>query len=181
MKIATLAVLMTALFLDASGAQAQHRGATGLTVTVGRHSTPGGKIDDRAFILLDVLVAGRVRTMSRWSIIAAGGVSYTPGPNMDICITQPDGTCARRPDFTVVNALAGVAKSVGRFSVRTLAGPALYSGSADRSLGLQGRLDLSSSASRHVGLGAMMRATFLPSHGGERLFPWAVGGSVTFR
>ena len=181
MKKATLAVLAAASVLCAGDAQAQHRGDTGFTITLGRHTALGGDIAYRDGLLLDILAAGRVRTMPRWSIIAAGGVGVAASNTTDVCVRRAEGRCAPFGNFGVINALAGASTTVGPFSARALAGPALYNGADDTSLGVQARVDFNRPVTRHVGLGAMMRATFLPSHGGARLFPWAVGGSITFR
>ena len=181
MRKATLAVLAAASALCAADAQAQLRGDTGLTITLGRHTAQGGDIAYRDGFLLDVLAAARVRTMPRWSIIAAGGVSVVASNTTDVCVLRAEGRCAPFGNFGVINALAGASTSVGPFRARALAGPALYNGADDTSLGVQARVDFNAPVTRHVGLGAMMRATFLPSHGGARLFPWAVGGSITFR
>ncbi|MHB8838760.1 MAG: hypothetical protein ACYC7F_07380 [Gemmatimonadaceae bacterium] len=181
MKHAILAVLTVSTLLTSTNAQAQHRGDVGLTVTVGRHFSPRAILDDATGALLDVLAAGRVRSMARGSIVAAGGVGVVMGGTVDDCQLRPDGTCAPKANFFIVDALAGAAMPVGQLTVRALAGPTLYSGADDTSLGVQGRLDLNAPMSTHVGLGAMLRATVLPSHGGEQLTLWAVGGSLTFR
>lgn len=181
MKQTTLAVLAVAALLCSADAQAQHRGDGGLTVTLGRHSVRGGLIDYRNGSLLDILAAGRVRTMHRWSMVAAGGVGVIVGGTTDRCLMRPEGGCAPKGNFVAVEALVGVAKPIGRVSARVLAGPALYNGADDKSLGVQARLDLNASASTHLGLGGMLRATWLPSHGGDRLTMWAAGGTLTFR
>ena len=181
MKHAILAALAAGTLLTSATAQAQRRGDVGFTVTVGRHFARGGVLDNRTGALLDVLAAGRVRTMPRWSIVAAGGVGVVVGGKWEVCVIQPDGSCAAHASFLVVDALVGAAKPIGGMSARALAGPALYSGANDTSLGVQGRLDLNAPASPHVGFGAMLRATVLPSHDGERLTLWAVGASLTFR
>ncbi|MHB1312242.1 MAG: hypothetical protein ACYC3L_09515 [Gemmatimonadaceae bacterium] len=181
MKQATRVFLAAAVLLSSANAQAQRQGDAGFTITVGRHFARGGHLDDRTGALLDVLAASRVRSMPRWSVVAAGGVGAVLGGTTDSCLIQPDGSCAPHANFVFVDALAGLATPIGRMSARALAGPALYSGADDTSLGVQGRLDFNALASPHVGFGAMLRATVLPSHGGERLTLWAVGGSVTFR
>lgn len=181
MKKAALAILAAASVLCARAARAQHRGDTGFTITLGRHTARGGDIAYRDGMILDILAAGRVRTMPRWSIIAAGGVNAVASNTTDVCSLRAEGRCAPHGNFGVINALAGASTTVGPFSARALAGPALYNGADDTSIGVQARVDLNAPVSRHVGFGAMMRATFLPSHGGARLFPWAVGGSITFR
>ncbi len=181
MKKATLAVLAAASVLCAGNAQAQHRGDTGFTITIGRHTAQGGDIAYRDGFLLDILAAARVRAMPHRSIIAAAGVGVVASNTTDVCALRAEGRCAPFGNFGVINALAGASTSVGPFTARALAGPALYNGADDSSLGVQARVDFNAPVTRHVGFGAMMRATFLPSHGGARLFPWAVGGSITFR
>lgn len=182
MKHASLALLAAAALLCAADAQAQQRGDAGLTVTLGRHSVRGGLIHHRNGVLLDVLAARRVRTMHGWSMVAAGGVGVIwSGTTTDVCLMRPDGGCAPTGDFVAVNALAGVARTSDRVSARLLAGPALYNGANDKSLGVQARLDLNAPGSTRVGLGGMLRATWLPSHEGERLTLWAAGGTLTFR
>ncbi|MDP1857131.1 MAG: hypothetical protein Q8K82_00590 [Gemmatimonadaceae bacterium] len=182
MKQTTLAVLAAAALLCSADAQAQYRGDGGLTVTVGRHSVRGGFIHYPNGIMLDVLAARRVRTMHGWSMVAAGGIGVIwCGSTMDVCRIGPDGACAPKGNFVAFDALVGVAKPIGRVRARVLAGPALYNGAEDKSLGVQARLDLSAPASSHHGLGGMLRATWLPSHGGDRLTMWAAGGTLSFR
>jgi hypothetical protein len=120
--------------------------------------------------------------MHGWSMVAAGGVGVIwCGNTTDVCMMRPGGDCAPKGNFVAVNALVGVAKPIGRVSARVLAGPALYNGAEDKSLGVQARLDLNARASPHHGLGGMLRATWLPSHGGDRLTMLAAGFSLTFR
>lgn len=182
MKQTTLAVLAVTALLSAADAQAQHRGDGGLTVTVGRHSVRGGFIHYRNGALLDVLAARRVRTMHGWSMVAAGGIGVIwSGTSTDVCLMGPDGECAPKGNFVAFDALVGVAKPFGRMSARALAGPTLYNGAEDKSLGVQARLDLNAPASTRLGPGLMLRATWLPSHGGDRLTMWAAGATLTFR
>ena len=114
-------------------------------------------------------------------MVAAGGVGVVVGGKWEVCVIQPDGSCAAHASFLVVDALVGAAKPIGGVSARALVGPALYSGANDTSVGVQGRLDLNAPTSTNFGLGAMLLATVLPSHDGERLTLWAVGASITFR
>lgn len=181
MQQTTLAFLAAATLLCSADAQAQRRGDVGLTVTLARHSIRGGLFAFRTGALLDVLAAGRVRTMPRWSMVAAGGVGVIFNGTTERCSILPGGGCAPQGNFVAVEALVGVAKPIGRVSGRALAGPALYSGAEDTSFGVQARLDLNAPVSTHLGLGGMLRATLLPSHDGERLTLWAAGGTLTFR
>lgn len=120
--------------------------------------------------------------MHGWSMVAAGGVGVIwCGTTTDVCLMRPDGDCAPKGKFVAAEALVGVAKPIGRVSARVLAGLALYNGADDTSLGVQARLDVNAPASTHLGLGGMLRATWLPSHGGARLTMWAAGGTLTFR
>lgn len=178
---AILAVLAVGTLLSSTEARAQRREDVGVTVAIAQHSIRGGLVEYRTGALLDVLAAGRVRSMPRWSVIAAGGVGVVVGGTADGCLVRSDGSCAPKGNFVVVDALAGLGTPIGGGSARALMGPALYSGAGDTSLGVQGRLDLNAPMSSHLGIGAMLRATVLPSHAGERLILWAVGGSLTFR
>lgn len=104
------------------------------------------------------------------------------GGTTDRCPVRPVGSCAPQGNFVAVDALVGVAKPIGRVSAYAWAGPALHSGADDTSLGAQGRRDLNAPASTHLGLGGMLRAKLLPSHGGEPLTLWAAASrSVNHR
>jgi len=62
-----------------------------------------------------------------------------------------------------------------------LVGPAAYDGAKARSAGAQLRVDFASPTLAHLALGAMGRATLLPSHNGQSLVAWAAGLSLAFR
>lgn len=163
------------------GAQESPRRTPVVDVTMARHTIAGGFVDYRTGALLDVLIAGDVRPAARWTWIAAGGVGGVLGGFGDRCLFKPDGGCAPQANFVAGSLLGGVHVPLSEFAVRALAGPALYSGADARSVGLQGRLDLLGPTFLHLGLGAMARATLLPSHGGDRLVAWALGGSLVIR
>ena len=181
MQFTTHALLAAAALLCSADVQAQRRGDVGLTVTLARHSIRGGLFADRDGGLLDVLAAGRVNTTPRWSMVAAGGIGLDVRAGMEQSSILAGASCAPLGNFVAAEALIGVAKPIGRVSGRALAGPALYSGAEDTSIGVQARLDLNAPVSAHLGLGWMLRATLLPSHDGERLTLWAAGGTLTFR
>jgi len=89
--------------------------------------------------------------------------------------------CAGQGNFVIVNALVGVDKALGAGSGRLLIGPAVYDGADAHSVGVQGRVDLTSPARAHLAFGLMGRATVLPSHNGQSLVAWATGVSLAFR
>lgn len=161
------------------------RGA-GLDLTLGGHRLRDGIVRERSGVLLDVLATGRLRASSRSEFVAGGGASAAMvgaalGASSDDCLLLANGQCARQGNFAGVNALAGVAYGVGSGTIRALVGPALYRGADDSSLGFQGRIDASVPLAASLGGGAMLRATRLPSHGGQRLTLWAFGVSLTHR
>ena len=77
--------------------------------------------------------------------------------------------------------MLGVDEALGSGSLRVLAGPSYHEGAKDRSLGLQGRIDVASPAFAQLALGLMTRATFLPNHDDATLVVWGVGAGVAFR
>lgn len=70
MQQATLAFLPAPALLCSADAQAQRRGEVEFTVILARHDVRGGLLDYRTGALLDVLAAGQVSTMPRWSLLA---------------------------------------------------------------------------------------------------------------
>ena len=180
----SLAIACAVVVLVPPPARAQdvpsHRTAV-LDLTMARHAVNGGFIDYRNGAMLDVLAAGTVRSSPRAAFIAAVGAGVVVGGFSDRCLSRPDGGCAPLGNFVVTNVLAGADLSLGQSSMRVLLGPALYNGAGASSLGAQVRLDLISPPLVHVGIGPMLRATVLPSHGGDLLVAWAVGGSLVIR
>jgi len=157
-----------------------HRTAP-LDLTIARHTVSGGFIDYRSGGLLDVLVAAPVRSASHAAFIAAAGVGVVVGGFGDRCLIRPSGGCAPKGNFVVANALAGADVALAAWSARLLVGPALYRGAGASSLGIQTRLDLISPPVARIAIGPMVRATVLPSHGGESLLAWAAGASIAIR
>ena len=184
MPLSSVAITGALIALVASTTAAQqstlHRTPV-LDLTIAGHKVSGGLIDFRTGPSLDVLAAGAVRSTPRWAIVGALGAGFEFGGFGDRCLVRPTGGCAPKGNFVVTNLLGGVDLPIGGASARMLLGPAIYNGAGDTSLGLQTRLDLSSPTLAHLGLGAMLRATMLPSHGGESLVAWAVGGSLIIR
>ena len=149
--------------------------------SLGRHTTSGGLIDYKTGAMADVLLALGVHEQPGWETVVAIGVGGVIGGFGDRCLIRPEGGCAPQANFGVWNVLIGGDASLGGAAVRGLVGPAYYTGGGGRSFGAEGRLDLSSPTLAHVGLGPMLRATWLPSHGGQRFVAWAIGGSLIFR
>jgi len=160
---------------------AQVRSPAALDITLGLHYVTGGLIDFRDGGLLDVLATGRIRAAPRRAVVAGVGVSGVAGGFGDRCLLTPSGGCAGKGNFIVLNALVGIDQALGTASGRLLIGPAIYDGAKARSAGVQGRVDLTSPARAHLALGAMGRATLLPSHNGQTLIGWAAGVSLAFR
>ena len=177
---------LAASLVFGSAVNAQGTRGAGLDFTLGRHSLRGGIVRERSGVLFDALATGRLRASSRWEFVAGGGASAAIvgaalGASSDDCLLLANGQCARQGNFAGVNALAGVAYGVGSGTIRALVGPALYRGADDSSLGFQGRIDASVPLASRAGGGVMLRATRLPSHGGQRFTLWAFGVSLTYR
>jgi hypothetical protein len=181
MRCSNLIIAIALIAFAASTAAAQqadlHRTPV-LDLTLARHQVSGGFVAFRTGASADLLVAGALRSTSRWALVGAAGGSAVVGGFGDICLIRPDGGCAPKANFVVANVLAGVDAKLGSASTRVLLGPALYDGADDSSVGAQIRVDLSSPTLEHVGLGAMFRATVLPSHDSQSLVAWAIGGSL---
>ena len=172
------------LTLMPSAAQAQrtHHESAALDLSLARHTIRGGFIDYRTGALLDLLLAGELRSDRRWAWVAAGGGGVVFGGYGDRCLIRPDGGgCAPHGNFVALNLLTGANVRLGAAGARALIGPALYNGAGESSVGAQARLDVFSPALARIGLGAMLRATVLPSHDGARLVAWAIGGSIVVR
>jgi len=152
-----------------------------LDVTLGGHAMHGGLIDFGDGAMLDALLALGVRDRPRWETVVAIGGGGVAGGFGDRCLVRPDGGCAPKANFGVLNVLIGGDFSVGGAALRGFVGPALYNGDEGHGFGPEVRLDLSSPTLAHIGLGAMTRATWLPSYGGQRFVAWAFGGSLIFR
>jgi hypothetical protein len=169
--------------LGASIARAQQPGphrTPVLDLTVARHTVSGAPFNHNPGGSLDLLAAVPLRSTPRWALVAAAGGGFVVGGFGDSCLITPSG-CAPKANFVVANVLAGADVNLGGASARVLLGPALYNGEDDTSVGAQLRVDLSSPSLAHVGLGAMFRATMLPSYAGESLLAWAIGGSLIVR
>ena len=175
------AVCVAAALFVAKPLRAQVRSGGGFDVTLGQHIINGGFVEFRRGMMLDALGAIPVRASPKRSVIVAAGAGGVLGGNADSCLLRPDGGCAPKGNFGFVNALGGVALPLGNTTLRALAGPAIYDGGGDTSIGLQARIDFSAPLLVHFGIGAMLRATVLPSHGGDRLTMVAFGGSLTLR
>jgi len=160
---------------------AQVHSPAAFDITVGSHTVKGGLIDFRTGGLFDVLATGRVRASPQRAVVAGLGVSTVLGGFGDRCLITPSGGCAGQGNFVIVNALVGVDKALGAGSGRLLIGPAVYDGADAHSVGVQGRVDLTSPARAHLAFGLMGRATVLPSHNGQSLVAWATGVSLAFR
>lgn len=173
-------VAFCALLLTPAVASAQGRGA-GLDLTLARHSVKGGFLDYRDGPLADVLVAFPIRPTPTGSILLGAGGGLVFVGFGDRCKFGPGGECAPQGNFGAVNLLVGTTIPGAGGLARAFAGPAFYAGGGGRSVGLQGRVDLTTPAFAHIGLGAMLRGTYLPDHGGDRLLAWALGGSLAFR
>jgi hypothetical protein len=179
-----LAGTVAALAVGASPARAQTTAQDSvlrLDVTVARHEMSGGLIDYRTGGMLDALLALGVHDQPRWETVVAIGGGGVAGGFGDRCLIRPDGGCAPQANFGFLNLLIGGDVSLGGAALRGLAGPAYYTGGGAHSFGAEVRMDLSSPTVAHVGLGPMVRATWLPSHGAQRFVAWAVGASVVFR
>lgn len=149
-------------------------------VTLGLHSVSGGLINFRTGLLLDALAAARLRTIARPSVVIGGGASIVLGGFGNRCLLTPSGGCAGKGNFVVLNALAGISQPLRSVSARFLLGPSLYDGANARSAGLQGRIDVTQRIPGPAAVGAMVRATVLPSHDGQALVAWAAGVSLAF-
>jgi hypothetical protein len=174
-----MAIVTSELLVLPLGAQV--RSPAALDITLGIHNVTGGLIDFNPGGLLDVLATGRIRAAPRRAIVAGGGASLVAGGFGDRCLRTPSGGCAGKGNFVIVNALVGIDQALGSASGRLLIGPALYDGAKARSAGVQARVDLTSPVRAHLALGAMGRATLLPSHNGQTLIGWAAGVSFAFR
>lgn len=176
-----LLTFCAAVFVCSIQAHAQSMGDAGLSIVLARNHVGGGVLDSRTGALVHVLAATPVKTNPRWSMVATGGLGAIVGSTGGRCLINEDGSCAPKGNFAVLDAMLGFARPIASFKARMLAGPALYNGADDTSIGLQGQLDINAPLSQHLGIGVVIRAALLPSHGGERLAQWAAGGSVSFR
>lgn len=152
-----------------------------LDVTLGGHTMRGGLIDFSDGAMLDALIALGVHDRPGWETVVAIGGSGVAGGFGDRCLVRPEGGCAPKANFGVLNLLIGGDVSLGGAAIRGLVGPALYNGGEGHAFGPQIRIDLSSPTFAHIGLGAMTRATWLPSYGGQHFVAWAFGASLLFR
>jgi hypothetical protein len=159
---------------------AQQSSGARLDLALGASGVRGGMIANRRGVLADVLGAGRLRPMSSGAIVAGLGVSGIAGGFGDSCLLLPNGGCAGKANFMVVTALLGIDRAFGAGSLRLLAGPSYHNGAEDRSVGLQGRIDVASPTFAHVALGLMTRVALLPNHGAT-LGIWGLGVGVAFR
>lgn len=160
---------------------AQDGASTTLEGTIGAHVVSGGAIDHRNGLLMDLLAAGRIGGLFQRPLVIAGGVGAVMGGFGDRCLLTSNGGCAGNGNFVVLNVLVGIEQPFGSASARFLVGPAIYDGANARSAGLQGQVDVASPTKGRMALGAMVRATVLPSHNGQALVGWGTGISVAFR
>lgn len=170
--------------LGAPVALAQSPRGTGADVTLARHSVRGGFLGYRTGLHAGALFAVPLRPARTESLLLGFGGGAVVGGFGDRCLFGPGGPgagCAPKANFVVVDLLVGTTIPGAAGLARAFAGPAFYAGGGGRSVGVQGRVDLTAPAMAHLGLGAMLRGTYLPSHGGDRLLAWAAGGSLTLR
>lgn len=177
-------IVAVLLVVSSSGAHAQTASVDTnprLDVTIARHTMSGGTIDYRTGGMLDLLLAVPVHNAPTWKAVVAIGGGGVFGGTGDRCLFLPDGTCAPQANFRVLDALVGADMSVGGAALRGLVGPAYYAGNDRHAIGAQGRIDVSSPTLAHFGLGAMLRATWLPSYVDQHFIAWAIGGSLVIR
>lgn len=152
-----------------------------LDVTLGGHRMQGGLIDFGDGAMLDALLAVGVHDQRRWETVVAIGGGGVAGGFGDRCLVRPEGGCAPKANFGVLNLLIGGDVSLGGAALRGLFGPAVYHGGEGYAFGPEVRIDLSSPTFAHIGLGAMTRATWLPSYGAQHFMAWGFGASLLFR
>jgi hypothetical protein len=173
---------LIALLAFRAGAQsAAHRRAGEFDLTLGRHETSGGELDNRTGVMADILLSAPLRVSSTWVLIGGIGGGGAFGGAGDRCLLRQGGGCAPKANFGFANILVGAELPLDKGALRALAGPALYNGADTRSVGVQGRADLILLPFSHLGVGAMVRTTFLPSHGGQNLRASAIGASIIIR
>lgn len=182
MKSIVSIVVASAVFWSAPASAQDQTTGGGFDLTIGRHETRGAPFSDPVGLLVDALVAARVREYSRWSLVAGGGLGIVLTANGDNCVlTLPSHACAPRAGFSILDALVGVSVPIVEATARAMVGPIAYNGGGASSLGLQARADLSMPIVSVLGFGLMVRGVLLPSHNGQRLTMLAIGGSVTLR
>lgn len=173
-----------ALALTAPVVRAQSVRGTGADFTLARHSVRGGFLDVRTGAHAGALFAVPLLPARTETMLLGFGGGVVVGGFGDRCLFppgDPGGECAPKANLVVLDLLVGTTIPGARGLARAFAGPTFYGGGGGRSVGLQGRVDLTTPALAHFGLGAMLRGTYLPSHGGDRLLAWALGGSLTLR
>lgn len=165
---------------------AQSLHASGVDVAVAVHRAFGGQVRDRSGIRVDVAGTAQWHTTEHWALMGAAGagVALASSPfrvYLQDCVVLASGRCAPRGNFQLLYAMAGSARAVGTGAVRACLGPSLVRSASTTSLGVQAQLDGRRPIASHVGLGALLRAVYAPSHGGQRLVLVSGGASLGFR
>jgi hypothetical protein len=176
------AIIITTLAVPAVQAQETrpHRSPV-LGLTLGTHNTSGTTFANPFGLFSDAFVAGSLNANAQGALVTGLGVSGIMGVLGERCPLRRDGSCAPRANFIAVNLLAGYGVPLAEGSVRLLAGPTLYMGEDDRSLGLQARMDAALPDAGRLQFGMMVQGSVIPSYAGERLYAGALGFSLFVR
>jgi len=152
-----------------------------LGLTLGTHNTSGTTFENPFGLFSDVFVAGSLNANAQGALVTGLGVSGIMGVLGDGCPLRRDGSCAPKANFVAVNLLAGYGAAIADGSVRLLAGPTLYMGKDDRSLGLQARMDAALPDAGRFQFGMMVQGSVISSYAGERFYAGALGFGLFVR
>jgi hypothetical protein len=155
------------------GAAGQATSHLSVEASAGFRVSRGGTYHNRGGMALDVVVAYRLRDAPSALITGVAVGAQTPPLVRELsCLLLPDGGCA--PDFPAlfsVAALLGVQRGSSRTTAgRLFVGPTYHQAmGGGGSMGLQGRVDVSSPPWMQTAAVASLRHTLLPSFRGEEV------------
>ncbi len=158
-------ILATSAVPSVAQTQAGRRVTFDATVGKGVGRTDGLYRDNRNGFSADAMLAVRIRSLPRGSLVAGvNGSAHGSGAYDTICLPAPDGSCIPAfPNFEMVGALLGWQDDNGY--LRATAGPAYVQAEWDGwSVAWQGRADLSAPFASHFGAVLSLRATMIPNY-----------------
>ena len=163
----------------APAAAAQQPFPVSVDASLGVRMGSGGEYDDRGGAAADLVVGVNLGRSGAGTLVGAvtAGAQASMGGDLD-CMLGRDGECI--PTFPVLlstGVLVGVSRSSSSGATsRVLAGPAYFRGEDEGgTLGLQGRLDVSTPPILHTALVVSLRGAVLPRFQGETIGTTSLG------
>lgn len=183
-RVCAVALVMASSVLVARSAAAQSPSSLSFegTVGVGLGATDGDYGRNRSGIAADVLLATRIRPTAQGSLVIGVNASAQGSGDTTLeCRPASSGGCVPIfPSFFTVGPSVGWESRGG--PLRAMIGPSLVlTEGGERTLGVQGRLDVAALATQRLAVIASVRPTVIPSYRGDPIGLLAFGIGLRLR